>query len=145
MNSYNLRAKLSGAFFIVTFMGVLFITPFLFSAQQLTGKDIEAEKFIYPEGAMADPFISILDTTGVVKDAGPTPQEVFDEKLKKLLVNGVLWDPYNPLVMINNEVYKTGDAVVEEVSVLEIKEDFVLLGYRGLKKKISLIDETHYN
>ncbi|MFH2145862.1 MAG: hypothetical protein ABII75_07555 [Candidatus Omnitrophota bacterium] len=144
MNNYNTRAKLMRVFFAMIFFGCLFIAPLLF-AQQSTSGDIGKEKFIYPEDAIKDPFVSILDTTGGVRDEGPTSQELFDMKLKKLLVNGVFWDAYSPLAMINNELYKTGDIVIEGVSVLEIKEDFVMFGYQGLKKKISLIEEKHYN
>jgi len=103
------------------------------------------EKFIYPEQTMIDPFVSLLTTAGTLKsEEGPTLQEQFQERLRKIHVNGVLWDKDNPLVMINNEIHKPGD-IIAGVLVETITANGIMLKYKGLTKSISLIDEKYFD
>jgi len=124
--------------------GILYFSSIVFAQLQLED-DMTEEKFIYPEQAMIDPFVSLLTTKGTLKsEEGPTLQEQFQERLRKIHVNGVLWDKDNPLVMINNEIYKPGD-IISGVLVETITANGIMLKYKGLTKSISLIDEKYFD
>lgn len=46
--------------------------------------------------------------------------------VKKLVLNGIMWDKENPLAVINDEVVKIG-AEIGKNTVVDIKEDSVIL------------------
>jgi hypothetical protein len=61
--------------------------------------------------------------------------------LAKIVVNGVLWDENQPLVMVNNKIYKQGDAIDGGLTIKSITADSVEFAYFELTYTVSLIDK----
>ncbi len=67
--------------------------------------------FVYKADGRPDPFVPLLNKEGMEKNSGLSKKEEIMDLINQLKINGVLWDAQQPIVMINNKVYKKGDVV----------------------------------
>lgn len=74
----------------------------------------------YDAHGRRDPFEALMTPTGELR----TPRIGTAGGL--LRVEGILWDPAQPLALINGSVYRVGD-VVEEYHVIEIQTQAVVV------------------
>jgi len=100
-------------------------------------------KFSYQASGERDPFIPLLSSSKDSVANEPSSGELFEEYFKKIKVNGVLWDKGNPLVMINNEIYRRND-LVENLRISEITPNGVTVSYKDQSRTILLIDMKKY-
>ncbi|MDD5745835.1 MAG: general secretion pathway protein GspB [Candidatus Omnitrophica bacterium] len=106
-----------------------------------TGGDEEAAPFVYQVEQRRNPFVPLLDKSGNKKEAGSSHGEELKVLLAKIVVNGVLWDENQPLVMVNNKIYKQGDEINGELKIKSITADGVVFEYFELTHTVSLIDK----
>jgi len=102
------------------------------------------KKFIYTHDDRPDPFVPLLSSKGLVQEAGPSAREEMMNNVKKIKVNGILWDNVMPVVMINNKMRKEGD-VVENLTIKKINVNGIILGYHDLTYEILLIKKKKMN
>lgn len=138
------------------FLGLIFLLPliltacfFLKSSQAQTPsgeteKDMQDDSFIYEDKNRPDPFVPLLDKTGSTPSAGPSLEDEMQLRLKRIKINGILWEEKDPLVMINNKIRRQGD-VVEELVVKEISVNRVVFEFKGLTSKIDIIKQENQN
>ena len=75
----------------------------------------------------------------IVEETRPKPSEVYT-----LTIQGVIWNPDNPVVIINNQVLKKGavllmskaGAVAEKITIVDIGKDGVIVEYLGESEKL---------
>ena len=100
------------------------------------------EVFIYDANGNPDPLVPLLDQAGEDLSDGPSKEEELALRIQRINVNGVVWDEDMPLVMINHKIYKKGDKVID-LLIETINEDSVILSFKGLPRKISLIQKNN--
>ncbi|MDP8229672.1 MAG: hypothetical protein P9L93_01055 [Candidatus Gorgyraea atricola] len=85
----------------------------------------EIEETTIKEGWGHDPFT--LGSAG----AG-------DIELEGLVLNGIMWDPANPLAIINSDVIKVGDSL-GTATVVEITQNSVILEQDSQRHTLNLV------
>ena len=89
--------------------------------------------FVYNETGIRDPFIP--------SDANmPVKIEKDDNILSNLnlKLEGIMWDPRDPYVIINDEILRVGDEL-EGVTILKIDKESVTFGHKEKTVVIPLI------
>ena len=109
------------------------------------GESVESigSQFVYKSKGKPDPFISFFSRGGEEAKTVASKEKILNERLQKIKVNGVLWQPTDPLVMINSEIYKIGDSV-EGLTVHKIEENSVTFEYMKLTYEIVIIEEINF-
>lgn len=124
-------------YFLVNILLISVIACPVLLADVLNSDD-NANNFVYDDGGRPDPFLPLLDDRGNRPKLEPIlKQEEFEQQIKKIVVNGILWDEAAPLVMINSKIKKQGDLVFN-LKISKIKEDSVIIEYKDLTHEISL-------
>ena len=92
--------------------------------------------FNYPATGLRDPF---------VPSSASTPKQVEEEEnadnilaQKHLKVEGILWDPNDPYVIINDNILRVGDEI-EGIMILKIEKESVTFGYKDKTLVVPLI------
>ena len=68
----------------------------------------------------------------VIPDPGPGPgpgppiDPGIISKIRSKIVSGIMWDPYSPLAVVDNEVLALGDVILDGVIVDSIEQDRVI-------------------
>ncbi len=93
-------------------------------------KDIEVVPFDYQSNRIErdpmTPLIGIIRAGEAVKAVVPgTPQDVLQKK-----VTGIIWDRYNPMAVVDDEVVGLGHAYSNGVQVYSIERDRVVFKVR---------------
>lgn len=93
-------------------------------------KDIEVVPFDYQSNRIErdpmTPLIGIIRAGEAVKAVIPgTPQDVLQKK-----VTGIIWDKYNPMAVVDDEVVGLGHAYPNGVQVYSIERDHVVFKVR---------------
>ena len=84
----------------------------------------------FPGELVKDPFMSVLP--GVHKE-NPEVAEVKEEDIVLPIdidIQGLIWGGKNPLVIINNKVYKVNDSI-DEVKIVDIRKEGAEVIYKG--------------
>jgi hypothetical protein len=69
----------------------------------------------------------------VAPSVSETPQVI---RPPDLTLQGVIWNTYQPLAIINNQVVKIGD-VIAEATVVDIDKTGIIIKYKAKKFKIA--------
>jgi hypothetical protein len=92
--------------------------------------------FMYNDGGMRDPFVP-----SSVQTKTTTKEEPVDDNIPgDLKVEGIMWDPKDPYVIIRDEIYRVGDEV-EGITILKIDKDRVTLKKKDRTIVVPLIPE----
>ncbi len=92
--------------------------------------------FNYPKEAFRDPFVP--------SDALTPKKQVEEENTdnilakKHLKLEGILWDPQEPYVIINDNIMRVGDEI-EGITILKIEKESVTFGYKDKTIVVPLI------
>jgi len=90
--------------------------------------------FVYTETGLRDPFVpsDLVTNEALPKDSGNFLSQ------KSLKLEGIMWDPDDPYVIINDEILRVGDEI-EGVTILKIEKESVTFGYKDKTVVMPLI------
>ena len=87
--------------------------------------------FSYPQGKYKDPFEPLLPQE--IKEEEERQEEIIseiEESLPSMAIQGILWGSDSPQVIIDGEVYKTGDRLKNiDAQVFKIEKSIVFISY----------------
>ena len=140
---------------LVLFFFLLFIYPLLVYAQDsskerrgmVKGQTKEQVEIKYTASEFRDPF---SPQVFIYQEEDDSKMQQFEEtvmprisELFSFSIQGIIWNPDNPLVIINNQVLKKGDDLLvsegkngdQKVTIKDIEVDGVTIVYLGEKEK----------
>jgi hypothetical protein len=142
-------------YFIWVIVGVAVLAQMplsIFYAQQQD----EEEIFIYDAKDLRNPFMPLFAPTPTVTStpeptATPTPEMPGQGReylptptpvpYPDLVLDGIFWDPQDPLAIVNRRLMRQGD-VIEEARIVRIDPKAVYLNFRGHPFKLERMEEV---
>ena len=122
------------SFCLKSFFGILAILLAVFCSPQFSAADELKVSFIYNDSGLRDPFIPASFTT-----SEPEPDK--DENILSNMnfkLEGIMWDPVDPYVIINDEILRVGDEL-DGVTILKIEKESVTFGVKDKTIVVPLI------
>lgn len=90
--------------------------------------------FVYTETGLRDPF-----APSDYEQEEPNPADSNDFlSQKSLKLEGIMWDPVDPYIIINDEILRVGDEL-EGITIIKIEKESVTFGYKDKTIVIPLI------
>lgn len=108
----------------------------LFCTHTLYG---EGDLFQYDPKGKRDPFLPVLSEAALLEQS-QTDISGKLSRLKKVEIQGILWDPESPLVMIGDEILEVGSTLMG-ATIKEIMKNEVVFELEGEQVTIKVIDE----
>src|SRR3989338_687774 len=99
-------------------------------------EEISLTHYQYDSRGKRDPFISLLHMPGL-SDYAKTGDESDDSAQLYVRLEGIVWDPIEPLALVNDKVVRVNDEY-DNMKILKIDPEAIVVLFKGKEYRFAL-------